>query len=388
MVVARPGGIFQAMGRWENRFSHIRVIRTLGAASVACLAFAVPAEAAAPPGNSSIAPIIGTWKSDGAVIKVTGPLDGPYQGTIVSGAFANCPGMNDNVPGGVAWEQMSGGGFGYSGKIPWVNVNDCSPLGDGSATWTLTSINSGTLKSTSPDGSVSDSASMTRVGTWPGAGLGGGSAKPKTNCKKSGKKVLCPGQKSLSNNLASLAGKEAKLEKQLKKANKAADNKKAADIASKMADKILKIQNKNKKLVSEGNLKTFDDLWKLFKLPQKERGPLAKEMAGNQAKQFLFGDQADKTLSQNAQLLNRADGLYQSDGTIHGLLETAASTSDKNLNGLPYDQLPESVRLAIAAEVAPAASGKLGSPFEYTNNAADLGIAGLKFTLTTKGVKL
>ena len=98
-----------------------------------CLALAASAAAAAP-GGSSIAPIVGTWKSGNAVIKVSGT--GTYQGTIVSGSVgSSCP--EASPPGFAIWKNLSGSGFSYTGSVPFVRTDDCSSVGDGSATFTL-----------------------------------------------------------------------------------------------------------------------------------------------------------------------------------------------------------------------------------------------------------
>ncbi len=81
----------------------------------------------------------------------TGP--NRYAGTVVGGTWGACPGTG-NTAGDVVWKGLSGAGFNYSGKVPWVDLDKCSALGDGPTSWKLTSIDSGTYTGTSPDGTV------------------------------------------------------------------------------------------------------------------------------------------------------------------------------------------------------------------------------------------
>lgn len=161
----------------------------------------LPAAAAAGKSDVTIAPIIGTWKSGNAVIRVTGPINGPYQGVIVSGALgSSCTQLSP--PGTVIWENLQGSNFQYNGKVPFVRTDDCSSVGDGSASFTLGSINSGEFLATSPADGSSFTLSMNRIGVWPGA-----SRSLDTSCKKGGNRVLCRGQKQVYKDLAHLAGK-------------------------------------------------------------------------------------------------------------------------------------------------------------------------------------
>jgi hypothetical protein len=164
--------------------------RALIGVLLAAFCLAIPAGAgAATKSASDIAPIVGTWKDGGAVIKVTGG-GGSFQGTVVSGEFGAC---GKGGPGTVVWIGLAGSGFSYSGQIPFVHSDDCSSAGTGPATFTLSNIDHGTWSALSPDG-MTYTGSFSRQGTWPGADNGGAN-EPKTNCKKSGRRVLCPKQK-------------------------------------------------------------------------------------------------------------------------------------------------------------------------------------------------
>jgi hypothetical protein len=136
----------------------------IGAALAVSLLVFLASAAATATRAAAAEPIVGTWDSAGAQVRVDELGPNRFQGTVVSGSFANCPNLTG--PGTVIWKQVGGGGFGYDGKIPWVHLPDCTPLGDGNTTFALSSINSGSLTSTSPDGSKTESASMTRVGNW------------------------------------------------------------------------------------------------------------------------------------------------------------------------------------------------------------------------------
>jgi hypothetical protein len=360
--------------------SHLsRAIRACLVGSAAAVAFfLVSGTATAASGSSnitSVAPILGEWSSDGAVIKVTGSL-GAYQGTVVSGVFANCPNLDG--PGTVVWK-MAGSGFNYRGSIPWVKIPDCTPIGDGPTTWGLDSINHGALSSVSPDGTTADSATLTRVGTWPGA-----SPELQSNCKRKGRRVLCAGQRNVSRDLARLAQQEAKLYRKLKREaeihNAARRSDMEVNTAGRMNDKAVQIQNAVRGLAPPGVVDTIIGMWKLIHLPEKERGPLAAQIAGNQAKQFLFGDQADKTLAVNQTLLQTANQQYKPGSATAVELDTQAGV----YFGKSYGELSDSQRLVVAGKV----EGFLGQQFNFTNNAVDLGIAGVKFVNTTKGAKL
>jgi hypothetical protein len=132
----------------------------IGAALGAC-SLSLPASASA-----LVEPIVGTWDSEGAQIQVVPTPQfgfGHFQGTVVGGSFGAC---NKGGVGTVAWKQLGGGGFGYDGKIPFVHSNDCSSAGDGPATFSLSSRNSGTWSATSPGDGMTYTGSMTRVGTF------------------------------------------------------------------------------------------------------------------------------------------------------------------------------------------------------------------------------
>lgn len=355
--------------------------RAVIGAFVAVFCFALPpAAGAGTTSPSAIAPIVGTWHDGGAVIKVTGG-GGSFQGTVISGKTGAC---NSGVPGMVFWKGLSGSGFSYSGQIPFVHTDDCSSAGDGPATFTLSDINSGTWTATSPDG-MQYSSSFTREGTWPGADNGGAN-KPNTDCKKNGKKVPCPKQKAVALDIALLAKQIAKLGDQFKKANKGGKITKAITIAGKMNKKVGKVVTKVNKVVKTAEevkkgADTFKQIWDFLHLPKKEQGPTAKKIAGNQALEFLFGKEGDKMLAQNNSLLQTADAKYASDPAIHTELDNAALIFGF---GSDYGHLTPDQKLAAAHQV----EGTLGKQFDYSNQAADLGIAGLKFTLTTKGAKL
>jgi hypothetical protein len=105
-------------------------------------------------------PIIGTWDASGAQIEVVQTRPGFFQGTVVGGSFGACNNQ------GVVWKQMSGGGYGYTGTIPFVHVPGCSSAGDGYTTFSLSSINSGTWSGTSPGDGMVYSGPMTRTGNF------------------------------------------------------------------------------------------------------------------------------------------------------------------------------------------------------------------------------
>ena len=350
-------------------------LRAIAGAVIVMATLAAPAGAAAPPA-SDIPPIVGPWQSGGAVIKVTGA--GAYTGTIVSGHVgSSCP--QNSPPGYAIWRNITGSGFGYKGTVPFVQTDNCASVGEGPATFVLTSINSGSWTATSPVDGGQFTQSITRIGKWPGAGQG--DDKPKTNCKKNGKPALCPAQKAVQSKVSNLAAKVAKLGDQLKKANKDGKVGKAIELAAKMDNKVGAAAKKVNKIAKTGeDVLTIKKIWDFLHLPKKEQGPAAKQIAGNQAKEYLFGKEADKTLAVNNALLQTADSKYGSDPAVAAELDTAANYA---LTGVHYNQLSPSDRLKAAAQI----EGTLGTQFNFTNQAANLGIAGLKFTLTTKGVK-
>jgi hypothetical protein len=288
MTVPWAGGNVPVMGGREIRSSRIRMIWTMCALSCAWLALALPAAADAASGNSDVAPIVGTWKSDGAVIEVSGS-GGAFQGVVQSGVFANCPNLDG--PGAVVWN-MSGAKLSYSGTIPWVNLPDCTPQGDGPSTWTMTDSSHGTLHSTSPDGTTSDSASFTRVGAAPGAGGGGASAK--TDCKKGGQRVLCPAQKKVVKKVRKIASASTPTAKGYKKAGPAKQSAKLM--------KATKLSADAQPLVAR---------WSEVGLP-KRRGVANAKFGASVARGWVFlGTMADIT-SKTAEI---GDRFYANAGT-------------------------------------------------------------------------
>ena len=338
-------------------------------------ALAAPAGAAAP--ASDIAPIVGTWKSGNAVIKVSGA--GAYTGTIVSGSVgSSCTQVSP--PGFAIWRNITGSGFGYKGTVPFVNTDDCSSVGEGPATFVLTNINSGSWSATSPTDGSTFSLSMTRVGTFPGAG--GGDDKPKTNCKKKGKKVLCPAQKKFVNNLTGLAKGEKKLDKKLKQGFKelaAAKTEEAKQAASTViTDVSVKIFN----LVTGRERITLpaDTVPKLKqKLKQLAIKKVQDKIPEDYKNMAEFAKEADKTLKLNNQLLQKFDDLRKNDPNV----ATELDTRSIGICGGGYDTCTTQQKLVVASNSA----NFIGEEHAFHNQASNLGIAGEKLVQSSTGVK-
>jgi hypothetical protein len=97
---------------------------------------------------SAAQPIQGDWQVDGgALIRVVMTGGGHFQGTVVT---AGGPCSNQESAGAVVWRNMTGSGSSYSGARPWYQQPSCDPLGDGQATWTLSSNDQGSLEGTDP----------------------------------------------------------------------------------------------------------------------------------------------------------------------------------------------------------------------------------------------
>jgi hypothetical protein len=358
--------------------------RAVVGALLAALWLAIPAAAGAEttsPGN--IAPIVGTWNAGGAVINVVGG-GGSFQGTVVSGQAGSC---GSGAPGTVFWKNLHGAGFNYSGQIPFVHSDDCSSAGDGAATFTLSDIDHGTWSAISPGDGKTYTGSFTRQGTWPGAA---GNSKPDTSCKKNGKPILCVSQKNAVHDRLAEAKAIAKLYAEINKAFQAkrhahtpealiAAEDRLADLSAKVTSILTGREKIGLPTVTLPNL-TKD--WKKLKLPTKDQAlGLASHIPGDAGKLFGFTKEANQALQKNNDLLQTAQTAYETNPGLHAELDTAA---DYAITGVHYDQLSTEDKLKAAYRV----EGALGKQFDFSNSAADLGKAGVKFAYTLKGVKL
>jgi len=371
-----------AMAGWK-RLSPV-VPRAVAAALVATCCLALPAVApAATTSSSDIAPIVGSWKSSGAVIDVTGS-GSSFQGTVVSGKAGACDSGN---PGTVFWEDMSGAGFNYSGKIPFVHSDDCSSAGDGPATFTLSDINHGTWSAISPGDGMTYTGSMTRVGTWPGAA---GNSKPDTSCKKNGKPILCPSQKHAVHDALAESKAIAKLSSDINKAFQA--RRKATTPAAVIAaeDKIADLTIKTAGIITGREKITLPTVkppdltqqFKKLKLPTREQGEaLAKKIPGKQ--QALVGVLADgdQLLQVNNKLLQKADSLYATDPSVASQLDAAAGYAT---TGVHYNQLSPADKTKAASQV----ESWLGEEHSVDNALRNVSESAAKFAHTVPGLQL
>ena len=358
--------------------------RTVAGALLAALCLAVPAAAGAAttsPGN--IAPIVGSWKSGGAVIDVTG-TGTSFQGTVISGKAGACDSGN---PGTVFWEDMSGAGFNYSGKLPFVHSDDCSSAGDGPATFTLSDINHGTWSAISPGDGMTYSGSFTRVGTWPGAA---GKGKPDTSCKKHGKPILCPNQKHAVHDALAESKAIAKLYSDINKAFQARRKATtpAAVIAAedKIADLTIRtmsiITGREKITLPTVKLPDLTQQFKKLKLPTREQGEaLAKKIPGKQQDLVAVLADGDALLQVNNKLLQKADSLYATDPGVSSQLNAAALIP---CGGQPYSSCDTAGKLKAASQV----ESWLGEEHSIDNALRNVGESAAKFGHTVPGLKL
>jgi hypothetical protein len=320
------------------------------------------------------APILGSWQFDGAVIKVTGG-GGSYEGVVVSGSYGGCAQVVK--PGYVSWKGLKGSGFSYSGKFSWYWTDDCSPAGTGPLTITLSSADAGVVKSTGPDGS-SFSTAITRTGKAPA-----GEDKPKTHCKRAGKQVLCAEQRRYVNKLTKVAKQEAQAGKQLAKAKKTwqEEGTKAAEdtlmyLAGRVGEIFLLAEGKKQQPTPQLPKPKLE--YKELKLPpteQLERVPIP----GNSGKLFKLVVEGQQTMTLNDKLMRKVETRRADDPAFASELNTAAL----GYCGGFYDSCTPAQKLVVANQ----AKGFAGEQFEFSNQAADLGVAGARFTFTLPGFK-
>jgi hypothetical protein len=279
----------------------------IAAGIVACLI--APASVGGSSGSattSAIPPILGTWKESGGTIRVTQTGPGSFQGVLVSGAYGACPA--NNGPGSVVWKNLRGSGFSYTGTVPWFNTDNCSSRGDGQSTWTLSSINAGTLTTNDPQGGSTETISFTRVGPPP-------AEPPKTNCKKNGERVLCPSQVKVVRKVGDHADKT----------RAAARGFKGASVA-KQADKLGKLVDLSTQ--AGETLAT----WNQLKLPKTPGQAKAKYDDRDLGRHFRF----EKLLGAfNSKIAEVGDKEYSTDTAAAAALDQAAIDT----NGLLYTQL-------------------------------------------------
>jgi hypothetical protein len=340
-------------------------------------AWAPASSGAAAPG---IAPIVGTWSSLGATINVVQTGPNRYAGTVVSGTWGACPGTG-NTAGDVVWKGLSGAGFNYSGKVPWVDLGKCSPLGDGPTNWKLTSIDSGAYTGTSPDGTVTETQTMTRTGAWPGAGANG-----EVSCVKNGLRVLCKGaQQGLVKDQLAQAKRMAKLYSEISKALRAKRRAStpAQQIAAEdaLADLVIKtaaiVTGKEKIVlpVPKLDLPSTPDQWKALALPVLKKKAEDKWGDKRLFKLYEFAEEGQETLQLNNKLLLKADRLYATDPATATELDNAAGYGD---TGVHFSALSPAEKLKAASKV----EHFLGEEHALHNQLSDFGIAGVKVTFS------
>lgn len=353
-----------------------RYARVASAILLASAWVTASASAAAP----GIAPIVGTWSSLGATINVVQTGPNRYAGTVVSGTWGACPGTG-NTAGDLVWKGLSGAGFNYSGKVPWVDLDKCSALGDGPTSWKLTGIDSGTYTGTSPDGTATETQTMTRIGAWPGAGANG-----KVNCAKDGLRVLCRGaQKDLVKDQLAQAKRMSKLNSEIAKALRARREatRPAQVVAAEdaLADLVIKaaviVTGKGKIAlpVPKLDLPSAPDQWKALALPVLKKRAEDKWGDKRLFKLYEFSEEGRETIELNNKLLLKADRLYAADPATATELDNAAGYGD---TGIRYSELSTTEKLKAASKV----ENFLGEAHSLHNQLSDFGIAGVKVTFS------
>lgn len=290
-------------------------------AGAAILPAAAPAQT-----PDDVAPIEGTWRLGGATIQVTG-WSGYYQGTIVSGSYGSC--AEKKKPGTVVWSGMTGSGFNYEGGIPFFDVSDCSSVGEGDTTWTLSNINSGTLHTTNPTNGEQTGGSFTRVGPWPGGVPNGYTAVP---CEKKKRPALCPKQQKVVRQLKNFAITVNRAWKTFKKSKKKIDD-------------LKKLEKTAGDAGRRGQINWQD--WIKFKLPVNKAQAKTKFANAQLAELFNFSNDLRRLANYKEIAIAKANE-HHAQQKANGAAETDLDYHANLYAGKRYEQLTPDERYQVA----------------------------------------